>query len=253
MKKECVLGVDFDGVLVNDVIQMKAKFSGKYASRLYEMGTPDRKLEPDFWRDRRDFLKNRDYISDLLFWPGAKVALPLASKFFDETYINSARWTYQGLVIGVFLKRHNLSGYISSVLLRSEEDEDPLEVKLRNARRAGITHMVEDDASLALAFAKNGIKVALIDRPWNQWVPNSPNIRRYLELWDFAMDIAYHGSVKGVFVRHEGELEEDSANLDKVYRRDPSCTDRFYQYALGDTDDFYPCALRKICFVALGP
>lgn len=239
--KEYVLGIDFDGVLVNDVILMKAKSPRKYDSGYYEMSISDQKLEPDFWRDRRDFLKNPDYIPDLLFWPGAKVALPLASKFFDETYINSHRWTYQKAAIKGLLKRHNLSGYISAVLLRPEEDEDSLDMKLRNAREAGITHMAEDDASLAREFAKEGIKVALIDRPWNRGVPNSPNIRRYLELWDFAMDMAYQGSVKDVFARHEIELK-DPANLDKVHMVNPPCTDRLYH-----------CGLRNICFITIGP
>lgn len=237
-----MLGCDLDGVVVDDVPLMmkilKAKFPEKYGSVSegdLNLLSPIRNLDryPELPTDRIEFLKDSRYIRDLSPCAGVLTGVPLVRIFCDRMYLISARWTNQGDSIEQLFQEWGLSGHFDAKFLRGvNSKESALEAKLRNAQREGITHMVEDDPGIALAFAEAGMEgVALIiNCPEKNVVPNGPNLKKFRSFHDFAMDVVNHRSVRAVFEQYE------PGERDKIHQPDPLCLD--------------PCGLRKICIVS---
>jgi len=206
VKKKCILGIDFDGVIVEDILLMmkvlKEKFPERYDS-IDIQSLPSLLLHPEFLGHRQDFLRDSRYISDLSFCPGALAAVPLLRKFCHQMHMISGRWTYQEEPMEQFFKKWGISGHIDSKLLRdAKSKETALEAKLRNAQKAGVTHMIENDPLIAQAFEKAGMKVAFIVGLGKEKVSDTPNLRKYPQLWYFAMDVGLAGSVEKVFAQY---------------------------------------------------
>lgn len=185
---------------------LKEKFPEKYDSGDVE-GLPSPILHPylysEFLNHKQDFLRDSRYIPDLSFCPGVLTAVPLLRKFCDRMHLLSARWTDQEDHIEALFKKWGISGHFDSKLLRDlRSKKTALEAKLRNALRVGITHMVENDPLIAEVFEKAGIKVVLIARSESEGILNGVNLRKYPDLWYFAIDVGLAGSMEKVFARH---------------------------------------------------
>lgn len=208
---ERILGIDFDDTLVETTAYMREsfeeRFPGRFDRRNYDRGT-DEMLGTDYSDERRVFLKNTGFISSLPLSQGAISAVSILWTHFDRIHINSARWEDQRPDIEKLLEEQKISKHIHSILLRPVDGGDQSTVKMEAAEKAGINYAIEDHTPLAVAFAEKGIKVALIDRPWNRKaVLSSPNIKRYARILDFAFELISHGNPEELFAKHQLERE----------------------------------------------
>lgn len=213
------MGIDFDDTTVETTSLMKADFecwfAGEFSSAVFNEGTTDPMLNAKFLAARWFYLRDVHNMPRLSLCAGVPEAFPILAQCM-RLHINTARWEDQELALSELLEKEGLLKYIHAKHLRPIGLEDQLTVKSRVAKAVLMNYAAEDHGPLAINYAETGIKVALIDRPWNRRIPNSSNIRRYQELVDFAYDIVLHGSPKALFVAHRVEIE-DPANCYKVH------------------------------------
>ncbi|MCL4365707.1 hypothetical protein M1437_00590 [Patescibacteria group bacterium] len=207
---ERFLGIDFDNVIADTAPHMlqtlEVQYPGKFTSKSFEPKTPDEELELEFSQIRGAYLRNTEHISSLPLCEGTPLALSILWNFFDRIDVISARWENQRPFLDKLLRTSGLSRNISSVFLRPRGVDDQSTVKVDVSRIAGINYAAEDNGMVAVNLAKEGIRVALIDRPWNKWVPNTTHVRRYEELVHFALDLILYKSPEELFSRHSFEL-----------------------------------------------
>ncbi len=204
---ESRLGLDLDNVLARTESHMRGvqRAQGKLLPGHFEPLTADGILNPEYYDARQSYLRDSTQIHRLPFYPGAILAMRILRKHFD-VHINTARREDQRSVLQGLFSARGISQYVSSLLLRPVEVEDPESAKLQNAQAAGINYVVEDSPRLALSFAEAGNKVILIRRIYNNWILNSPNIRVYGRVLDFALDLEYYGSPEKLFAAHLREI-----------------------------------------------
>lgn len=244
VEKDVVLGSDFDGVLVDDVVLMlkilKEMDPERYQSvseRDLNLLSPIRNLEryPELLADKIDFMRDGRYIRDLSPCAGVPPSVPLVRIFCNKMYLLSARWIDQDEPIEAVFQNWGISGQFDAKFLRDvDSKESALEVKLRNAKRAGVTHVVENEPEIALAFVEaddiEGVAFIVKFQEKNV-IPNSSKLRKYGSFNDFVMDVVNHRSIRAVFSQ-----QNDPENWDKIYEVNPICSD--------------PCGLPKICTVS---
>lgn len=223
---ELNLGLDYDDTIAETTPAMKAVFEwqypGVFPSEFFEGRMPDPQEYPDLSTLYRQYsaarwghLREVSYISGIPPCEGVTEALSILDNFFTISLI-TARWIDQADCVEQYLEKQDWLKYISGMHFRNIETQDQLVAKAQAASLAGISYMAEDHGPLATYFAENGIRVVLIDRPWNRGVKNAPNIRRYRELVDFARDIKLHKDPEALFAEHAASLA-DEANIYKVH------------------------------------
>lgn len=189
---ERILGLDFDNVTIRTDAHLKKTleifYPGKFTSHEFESvnGEP---LDPEFELVRHDYLRKSHFISLVDLCDRIPFALSVFRGLFDKTHINTNRWTDQEEVIVSYLKDKGIRKNIDSLFLRPPQGEHKTVAKVFAVGASGMNYVIEDYAPVAEIFAEKGIKVVLIDRPWNRRIPYHPNIRRYREAIDFALDL----------------------------------------------------------------
>lgn len=216
--KEFVLAVDLDDTVVDttgqEIFFYQQQFPGKPDRR--DNGKMSSEILDPRW-DRRQHRRKTEHIYTLSFLDGALSALSIYPNYFNSVVICSARWEDQRDALSWLLIVNGQAQYAPSMILRQKEEQDQVEVKLQAVREVGINYAIEDHGPLAVLLAEEGAKVALIDKPSNRWILNSPNIRRYGGAIDFALDLILHGGPEQVFDAHRLTLDNPES-LTKVHK-----------------------------------
>lgn len=211
MGERLVLGVDLDNVITDPTAHLQRYleevYPGRFTGYHFEPITHEEKIDKEFPAARFGYLRTGKFIPELPLHEGVPLAVSMLWSFFDRLHINTARWEDQRPFIDQLLEKHDMARDITSVLLRQDPKLDQTEAKLLGAQQAEMNYVVEDHAMLACLFSECGIKVALIDQPWNRNILNSPNIRRYNRLIDFAFDLVMHKTPEKLFKAHRESLE----------------------------------------------
>ncbi len=251
-EKECRLGVDFHGVIAADapLVWRRVRFNhGLPKDALKDVdlvGHPSPVLYPNLaqsiLKDRRVMLADPEHLKYISPCAGIALGLPLAAKVAEgRFYMITAMEEVLRDDLNGLLKRWRLDSYLpdSNLYLRPDSRESPLVSKLRNAERAGITHMIEDDPVVVVALVKAGLKlIHIVNGTGRLGVPNSPNVIRFGSFFDFAMEAAKAGSVEGVFENRKDELQ-NSEDPYRIFEPDPvPCIDKDFE-----------CKIRGICFL----
>lgn len=198
------IGVDVDGVIADIDKDWKIYQLQVDPSRTtlwdFEPAYPDAPTDPGYRELRQTYLRDSARIPGLPFHRGALSSLALAWHHFDHITLNTARLINQRPYVESLLKRgengkeEDYAKYVHEILMRSPEIEYPNLAKLSNAIKSDLNFMVEDNGELAIMGAEFGMKVVMIERPWNRWVPRLPNLIQYPELIDFMQDLISRGA-----------------------------------------------------------
>lgn len=246
--KKCELGLDFHGVITNDVPMvlesLKKKFGSKYDSLVYQEGLPSPILYPERYMelimDRRAILEDPEHLKHIVPYPGVLLAVPLLARICEGRIhmITAMEESLRG-DLNELLESWDLASYLPFRHLRRKDEESPLRAKRHSAEEAGITHMVEDDPALIPAFVEADMKVIhIVNGEGRVGIPNSSNVLRYRGLYDFAIDAGLMGSIDGVFEWRREELEDPKKRF-KIFEHEP----------LPCKDEAVFCGIREICFL----
>lgn len=213
------LSLDLDNVVAPTGSHMvKAqKAGGYYVPGPFEPRTPNDAPSSEFRAAKHRYLRDSDQIGMLPLYKDAILAMRILRKHF-VIGINTARLENQRHQLEGLFSARGVSEYISSLYLRPLDTDDPDAIKVQTAKDAGMTYAVEDNGIIAGRLALEGCKVALIRRPWNKWVLNSPDLRVYSRLLDFALELEYYGSPEKLFAQHAKEIR-NPRNLRRTLHR----------------------------------
>lgn len=213
------LSFDLDNALARTEPHMirVQKAEGYYVPGRFEPTTRGGTLSPEYRAAKLRYLRDSDQIGRLPLYRDVIVAMRILRKHF-EIDINTARLENQRQPLEGLFRARGVSEYISSLNLRRLSTDDPDETKVQTAKDAGMTYAVEDNDIIAGRYALEGIKVALVRRPWNSWVLNSFDIRVYRRLLDFALELEYYGSPEKLFAQHAKEIR-NPRNLGRTLHR----------------------------------
>lgn len=246
--KKCELGLDFHGVITDDVPMvlesLKKKFGSKYDSLVYQEGLPSPILYPERYmeliKDRRTILEDPEHLKHIVPYPGVLLAVPLLARICEgRIHMITALEESLRDDLNKLLESWEVSSYLPFRHLRKDSEESPLMAKRHNAEEVGITHMVEDDPVLIPVFVEAGIKVIhIVNGKGRVGIPNSSEVIRYRGLYDFAIDAGLAGSVEGVFERRRRELEDLKKRF-KIFEHEP----------LPCTEETVFCGIQEICFL----
>lgn len=203
LEAKYILGVDFDNTTVKTDEALRqyseAFYPGQYPQCHFEPLLKGEAFPPGFEKLRIDFLTRSDQIDNLVLYPMIGASLRLAGRSVDEILLITARKEGLRHPLKMYLKHNNLLPHFSAMSLRPETESGRTS-KLNNIIDAGVTDMVDDDRELAELLAGQwGVRVALVDRPWNRQVADSLNIIRFGEFIDFAVALAQHKTPEALF------------------------------------------------------
>lgn len=252
VERKTKLGTDFHGVIAADapLIWQHIRFSHNLPKDCLKdvdmAGFPSPvlfpNLDPGILENRKVILSDPAHLYRISHCMGITLGLPLVTRVTEgEIYMISAMQEFLRGDVNALLKRWELDSYLpdSNIYLRKDRRESPKSSKIINARKAYITHMIEDDPVLVAAFVKEGIKVIHIVNGYGELgSPNGPDVIRFGSLFDFAMEAAKAGSVEGVFENRKEELL-DPKNSYRIFEPDPvPCIDKDFD-----------CKIRGLCFL----
>ncbi len=175
------IGLDIDGVVLNfissflDYFNLKNKTNYSLESltnyNLWECGLSNSKEEVIRIIDE---FQNSEYFDKIDFVEGAKDSINLISNFYEVYFITSRPESIKEKTEKFFYNhfpnhKHNFifSGEIYGGKKKSEI-----------CKNLGIKIMVEDNVEYSLDCATKGIKVFLMNNPWNKNYENHKNIIR---------------------------------------------------------------------------
>lgn len=213
------LSLDLDDTTTETTAHMQqvheVQFPDRFPPDLYRVGSPDKIFQKEFYDAWQLYHRTSWLIPHLPFCDGSPWALSIFAEVY-EVDLNSARQKNQEEAVVELFVKHNLSGYITSFCLRPVGEEDLLFTKLKTVEDRGSTDVAEDNPIAAVWLAGLGKRVIVPERPWNQGIPNGPNLRKYKNLKNYALDLIRYGSPVQVFTMHRQELD-DPSNLYRVH------------------------------------
>ena len=106
---------------------------------------------------------------------GALEAMKKLKEAGHEVHIASSRREILHGITKDWLKRHGFIKYIDGIHPRSS-DKGGGEFKIFTARKLGTAAAFDDTYEVAAALAAEGVKVYLIEKPWNRLEPLLPNM-----------------------------------------------------------------------------
>lgn len=216
------LGLDLDDTLAETTAHMQQvheiQYPGIFPADLYQLGYPlghpDKILQKEFYEAWQAYLRTSWLIPHLPIPENNLLAVQICATVYEIDLI-TARLENQRDAVEELLRKQNLSREIASICLRTSVEEEMLIVKSKTVKERGTTDAVEDNPLIAVCLAELGIRVAVPDQPWNRWLPNGPNIRKYKHPEDYAYDLILHDGPVNLFAMH-GKGLDDPRNLYKI-------------------------------------
>lgn len=106
---------------------------------------------------------------------GAKEGVGILKKKFDTHFITARPLHLRGKT-EIFLKERFGMGS-DKLFFSSDAHGGDMKTKDEHCKNLGIDLMIEDNGEYSMNYARNGIKVVLFDKPWNQGVCHENIIR----------------------------------------------------------------------------
>ncbi len=235
--EQCVVVVDFHGVLGNDNKLMwknlrKAIRRGKSLNiqqRVEGIASPI--ISPELFHDqllqsRKKILRDPRHLALIAPCEGAIEGIHLLAKVAvnplhlvtatpesmrDEMSETLARWT-----IAEDLPEADRQ-------FRNNGRNSVIKSKTNNSLRVHATHALEDDLQVMTAYVEAGIKIfAIVGNTDHREIHNSPVVMKFWDVQGVALAAAMAGSIDGVFWQYRDELR-DPKNADKVFEPELPC------------------------------
>jgi len=179
------IAIDIDEVIVKFVEKYlkfieskgykKVKYEDVSTYRLWEVLGIEKKVAIDLMREYNltDYFKNVDFVK------GARDGVKFLRDNYDIYFITS-RFKYLSKCTRDFI--FNEFGVLGDRVIFSGDVLGGAKNKDEICRDLGVEIIIEDSEDESLGYAKNGLKVLLLDKPWNQSVKHK-NVCR-CENWE---------------------------------------------------------------------
>ena len=188
------IGIDIDGVIVDFLNSYLDIFEKKYGRKeIYEKIYSDK-----FWeclnitqeeaKQLLDYFDETEYFENMKFIDGAKEAIGILLREHEVVFI-TARPLYIQSKTDYFFKKH-FEGEIK-IVFSNEFVNNGLKSKGEICMENNIEIMIEDNKDYAKNCADKGVKVLLMNHPWNKefYYKNVTRINN----WKEAMSIIKNG------------------------------------------------------------
>lgn len=206
------LGVDLDDVIAICAVPYLRKFADEYGVQLpdeKEIGwhllrDMDDEVSPEE-RDRfRIKLYDGTFFSDLEMYEDCPVVLERLAQAGHEIYFITARNERRRYVTETWLREKGIFDHAKAVHLKPHgeftpdyprgryDPESSARYKLRLAQELRLDAFCEDDVLISRTLAEAGIRVFLIDQPWNHEVahPNVTRVKGWTEIGELLLRTA---------------------------------------------------------------
>ena len=206
------LGVDLDDVIAICAVPYLRKFADEYGVQLpdeKEIGwhllrDMDDEVSPEE-RDRfRIKLYDGTFFSDLEMYEDCPVVLERLAQAGHEIYFITARNERRRYVTETWLREKGIFDYAKAVHLKPHgeftpdyprgryDPESSARYKLRLAQELRLDAFCEDDVLISRTLAEAGVRVFLIDQPWNREVahPNVTRVKGWTEIGELLLRTA---------------------------------------------------------------
>lgn len=176
--KKAVL-VDIDDTIADTQVGILS-YVNERASRRYDYEELDRRfreggLEPEYDRLVREFLRTPELVAQARPYESALEGLKRLHEAGYEVHVASARKENLHDVTAEWLKRHGLIEYVTRIHPRMKTHRGP-DFKKLAAEAAKAVAAFDDTYDVAEALAGTGVRVYLIEKPWNRHEPEAENI-----------------------------------------------------------------------------
>lgn len=206
------LGVDLDDVIAICAVPYLRRFADEYGVQLpdeKEIGwhllrDMDDEVSPEE-RDRfRIKLYDGTFFSDLEMYEDCPVVLERLAQAGHEIYFITARNERRRYVTETWLREKGIFDYAKAVHLKPHgefrpdyprgryDPESSARYKLRLAQELGLDAFCEDDVLISRTLAEAGVRVFLIDQPWNREVAhaNVTRVKGWTEIGELLLRAA---------------------------------------------------------------
>jgi len=206
------LGVDLDDVIAICAVPYLRKFAEEYGVQLpdeKEIGwhllrDMDDEVSPEE-RDRfRLKLYNGTFFSELEMYEDCPLVLERLAQAGHEIYFITARNERRRVVTETWLREKGIFDHAKAVHLKPHgeftpdyprgryDPESSARYKLRLAQELSLDAFCEDDVLISRRLAEAGIRVFLIDQPWNRDVahPDLTRVKGWTEIGDLLLQAA---------------------------------------------------------------
>lgn len=173
VKNKIKIGIDIDDTVVefmgvflefcNNKFQTSFKFEEVISTRLEKVFNKEKNEFLDIFRElgAKDFFSKLDIIEDV------KESLEKISEFFEIIFITARPKEIENQTLYLLKNSFpNLNFNVDHIVDCWEGLNK--KSKFHSCIKHGIKFMIEDNKNHSLDCAKNGIKVFLLDKPWNQ-------------------------------------------------------------------------------------
>ncbi|MEK6936128.1 MAG: hypothetical protein AABW67_05025 [Nanoarchaeota archaeon] len=174
------IGIDIDGV----ILDFASKFLEYYNKKHRKNISIENWITYNFWdfisiseEEGKKLMEDfyfLDSFNEIPFIEGSKEAIHKLAKQ-NKIYIITARPLRWGEKTKNFFDKHFLETDIQ--LIHSRDEKDKTIYKREICIKLGVSILIEDNGNIAIQCADSGIKVLLLNNPWNQGIEHK-NINR---------------------------------------------------------------------------